>query len=55
MELCEVSTIQNGAATSNANDVANCDEKRGGDILYGIDDIPPWYLAIPMAFQVGEW
>lgn len=24
-------------------------EKRG--ILYGIDDIPPWYLSIPMAFQ----
>lgn len=27
----------------------SADEKRG--ILYGIDDIPPWYLSIPMAFQ----
>lgn len=26
-------------------------EKRGASILYGIDDIPPWYLSIPMAFQ----
>lgn len=32
----------------------NSGEKRGADILYGIDDIPPWYLSIPMAFQVRE-
>lgn len=29
----------------------NDTNERGADILYGIDDIPPWYLCIPMAFQ----
>lgn len=29
------------------------DEKRDSGIYYGIDDIPPWYLCIPMAFQVN--
>lgn len=28
---------------------------RGSNILYGIDDIPPWYLSIPMAFQVSNF
>lgn len=36
----------NGAAHLSSDD-----EKRGGDILYGIDSVPPWYLSIPMAFQ----
>lgn len=30
------------------------DEKRDSGIFYGIDDIPPWYLSIPMAFQVNR-
>lgn len=29
----------------------NDTNERGASILYGIDDIPPWYLCIPMAFQ----
>lgn len=29
----------------------NQENERGAGILYGIDDIPPWYLCIPMAFQ----
>lgn len=27
------------------------EKKRGGDITYGIDDNPPWYLSLLMAIQ----
>lgn len=29
-------------------------ELKDSKILYGIDENPPWYLSIPMAFQVKE-
>lgn len=28
------------------------DGERKGNVTYGIDDIPPWYLCIFMALQV---
>lgn len=46
MEMTEVQLEENGV------NAKNDEVKRGADILYGIDDIPPWYLSIPMAFQV---
>lgn len=55
MELNEVNVSGNDVPKVEANNHANGGEKkRGGDILYGIDDIPPWYLSIPMAFQVDK-
>lgn len=27
-------------------------EEEDTNIIYGLDDAPPWYLSIPMALQV---
>lgn len=51
MDLKEVQVESNGGVPDEV-DAASDDNKRTSDILYGIDDIPPWYLSIPMAFQV---
>lgn len=49
MDLKEIRVARDGAELEPSGE-----EIRGGDILYGIDDIPPWYLSIPMAFQVSD-
>lgn len=40
------------AICSKDNGESKIEEKKKSQILYGIDDIPPWYLCVPMAFQV---
>lgn len=48
MDLKEIRVARNGTELESSDE-----ETRGADILYGIDDTPPWYLSIPMAFQVS--
>lgn len=52
MDLKEVHIPSNSDTNLDHRDVDNGDSKKNKEILYGIDDIPPWYLSIPMAFQV---
>ena len=51
---CNINADQSlDQATVPANDADEAEDEGTGQLLYSIDDNPPWYLAMLLGLQVG--
>ena len=50
----EESSFNKSQQLAEPNEEAN-KAKSHSELLYGIEDIPPWYMCFVLGFQVNNW